>query len=234
VYVTMYMASKPWSDERVRTAVKLASGRSEIFNAVFRQLGTADWDACVPEGDQYYPPQLVGRQQNIAQAKQLLAQAGYPNGLDVELLTSPVVGGMTDFAVVFKQTVAAAGINVTIKQWSPATYYSQVWLIKDFYVDYLFRRHPADYLNLLYTTNATWNETHIKDARVDQLTLAAYRELDPAKQRAALQQAVLYVAEHGGNMIPCFGNRIHTAVKTIQGVEMNATRGPLFHQAYLA
>jgi len=72
---------KPFDDVRVRQAVKLADNRHEILKTAYQGNGVLTTDTPCPSTDQLYPAALGVRPQEIAQAKALLAQAGFPHGL---------------------------------------------------------------------------------------------------------------------------------------------------------
>ncbi|TGS04794.1 hypothetical protein EN852_035700, partial [Mesorhizobium sp. M2E.F.Ca.ET.209.01.1.1] len=84
--------------------------------------------------------QSASLEENIAiengHNEKLLAEAGYPNGIDIELGTSESFGGMVDLAVAFAGILAPVGIRVTVKQHPPSTYWDQVWLHGAMYVTY--------------------------------------------------------------------------------------------------
>lgn len=50
-------------------------------------------------------PQGAASEFSIEKAKSLLAEAGYPDGLDIELSTSNVTAGMLDMAQAWQQVV---------------------------------------------------------------------------------------------------------------------------------
>jgi peptide/nickel transport system substrate-binding protein len=73
-------AKSPWHDERVRRAANLAMNRKDINDAL--TLGYSKLtNSIVPDTFDFYwqPPEPV---YDPAKAKQLLAEAGYPNGFD--------------------------------------------------------------------------------------------------------------------------------------------------------
>jgi peptide/nickel transport system substrate-binding protein len=71
----------PWHDHRVRQAATLAINRAEINKAITFGYSKLTNNAFVPPHFEFYwkPPEP---QYDIAKAKQLLAAAGHPNGLD--------------------------------------------------------------------------------------------------------------------------------------------------------
>ncbi|HEX2173260.1 MAG TPA: ABC transporter substrate-binding protein [Dehalococcoidia bacterium] len=82
----------PFHDIRVRQAVSLALDRDAINQAEYLGLAqpVLNW---VPDN---WPGGITGPapEHNLARAKQLLAEAGYPNGLDVDQIT-PITGSET-------------------------------------------------------------------------------------------------------------------------------------------
>jgi peptide/nickel transport system substrate-binding protein len=71
----------PWHDERVRRAVSLAIDRKSINDALTLGHSLISGNAFVPNNFEFFwqPPAPV---YDPGMAKQLLSQAGFPNGLD--------------------------------------------------------------------------------------------------------------------------------------------------------
>jgi peptide/nickel transport system substrate-binding protein len=85
--------SKPLADVRVRQAINHALDRKAIVKAMFDTYGrpttqTSNGDGYSPALDDAYPYDPV-------KAKALLAQAGYPNGFTLPVLSTPVFSGDT-------------------------------------------------------------------------------------------------------------------------------------------
>lgn len=102
--------SKPLADIRVRRAINLAIDRTAIVKALFGAYGRATTQTT--NGDGYVPALDDAYQYNPTAAKTLLAQAGYPNGFTLPVLSTPVFSGDT-------MTQAIAGqltkVGITIK-----------------------------------------------------------------------------------------------------------------------
>jgi peptide/nickel transport system substrate-binding protein len=232
-YIVMDSSKPPFGDNRVRMAVKLATGRNLVVNTAYHGYGTATSDVPATPKDPFFPPKLGVRKQDFAQAKQLLAAAGYPNGIELELFASPITGGIMDMAVTFAESVKPAGINVKIQQWPVDTYWDQVWLAKPMFVSYLNHRHPSDRLALTFASTAPWQETKVKSKGIDDLLAQALATPDLKKQQRLFQQALLIVANEEGNVIPAYADRLFVAKKKLRGVESTWLQGVRLHKAYL-
>jgi len=103
----------PWADRRVRQAMNYAIDKQAIIDELFAGQGTvangdtpvAAWDSVPPYP---YDPE---------KAKELLAEAGYPNGFDMVMKTFTTTPGaelplMAEAAALY---LAEVGINVTIE-----------------------------------------------------------------------------------------------------------------------
>lgn len=193
--------SKPFDDPRVRKALRIAANRQALLElAVGADGGSTSCDNPVGPKDQY---RATGQTcpQDIAGAKALLAQAGFPNGLDVELFTSTVESVWPTIAEAYQQQVAPAGIRVKITSVPTDGYWTQIWRKKDVVLT-RWNERPADaFFNEIYRTGAPWNESALSDPKLDDLLASARRELDFDKRRAIYVQAQDEVWENGATLV---------------------------------
>ncbi|MCX7790948.1 MAG: ABC transporter substrate-binding protein, partial [Chloroflexaceae bacterium] len=154
--MAMHTRQPPFTDPRVRKAMKLVIDREAMVRTVLSGYGQVASDHPVWPGDQYFLD--ISRKPDIAQAKQLLAEAGYANGLDVTLYTSSIDTYMIPMTVAYKEMAAEAGINVTIKQESADGYWNDIWMQVPFCCSSWGERQADQVLNevfrscLLYTS----------------------------------------------------------------------------------
>ena len=108
---------KPWSDVKVREAVFYALDYDAIQKVVFNGTGTRALSAVSLDiiGGVDVNPAAT----DVARAKRLLAEAGFPDGMDVELTYSSNWWWEEQLAVQAKDSLAKAGIRVTLKQITP-------------------------------------------------------------------------------------------------------------------
>jgi peptide/nickel transport system substrate-binding protein len=227
--LVMDCSVKPFSDERVRTAFKLAMQRDIAIDSVYHGLADPTSDIVVPSGTDFYPPDLGVRPYDPEQAKSLLGQAGYPDGIDVELMTSQVVSGMSDLAVTYSQTAKAAGIRATIKQAAPETYWDKVWLTRPFYTTYWQSNFPPDSLWFMYGPNATYNEAKLKIDEFTDIFGQILRTDDKAAQIDLTQRAQAIAADKWGHIIPGVVRSPWLASTKLHGVQGD----PTYHRVKL-
>lgn len=197
--------AKPFDDVRVRRAIKLAVDRKLILDTVYQGNGTITPDVPVPPGDPIFPTELGDGAQDIEAAKTLLAEAGYPDGIEFELFTSPLLPGMVDLAVVFAESVKPAGIRVSVNQWPTSTYWDQIWLKRPAYIDYMNRRNAHDAMDLTFANGSPYNGSHFDpDGSLREAITVALGEPDKAKQDALYKAALTRVALESGTVIPCY------------------------------
>lgn len=108
-YVTMNTQMKPFDNPKVREAVSYAFDRSFLLKLVAGQGQVAN--EYLPPGITGYTSDKLVHDQDIAKAKQLLAEAGYPNGFDTTMYswnTSP----WTALLPQLQQDLAKIGVKV--------------------------------------------------------------------------------------------------------------------------
>jgi len=99
------------NDPKVRQAIEYAINKQEIADAL--GYGGMKPNNQVPfTGNPAFNPKIPTREFNPAKAKALLAEAGYPNGLKLHMV-SETAG--QDFAVMFQSYLANVGITLEIE-----------------------------------------------------------------------------------------------------------------------
>jgi peptide/nickel transport system substrate-binding protein len=117
-YIGINLQREPFSDIRVRQAIALSLDREQLCEAGFFGLCATIQGPVGPGSPWFYDYAPYG--QDIEQAKQLLADAGYPDGFEMELLPTVQYGETVRAAQVLQQQLAAIGIEATINapEWS--------------------------------------------------------------------------------------------------------------------
>jgi len=106
--------SPPLAKIEVRQAMMYGIDRDAMAKSLFGSY-SAGYDAQVLKGSVGYSDQLVGQYSyDPAKAKQLLAQAGYPNGFDLPIIVNLTGVGESKAAEAFAAEMANLGINVKI------------------------------------------------------------------------------------------------------------------------
>jgi peptide/nickel transport system substrate-binding protein len=225
--VRMRSDRKPFSDVRVRQAFKLAVDRSAILAAAYNGLGVSGRDT--PFGPAYgdYYLDVPEPARDVAKAKQLLADAGYPNGLKVTLVAQQA-GPVPAMATILQQQLADAGITVDIQNVTPDVYYGadNMWLNVDFAItDWGARAYPQPYLDLAYVTGAIWNESHWNDPELDTLSKQAASETDHAKRADLYKKIEQIFIDRGTIIVPFFANGLWAATSKLQGLKPGSYLG---------
>lgn len=204
----------PFDNADVRQAMKLVVDRPFAVQAVLQGHGVPANDHPVWPGDPYALAEE--RPQDLEAARELLAGAGFPDGLTVELFTSDIQGPMASLAVVYKEMAAAAGINVDVKQTPADGYWNDIWMNKPFCTSSWGERPADQVLNEVFRAGATWNESFWEDAEFEQLLDDARREIDADVRRGLYQEAQQRLMNGSGNIIPFFTTDLRALSSRVQ------------------
>lgn len=116
--------AKPFDDPRVRRAIGYAIDRQVVINTAFDGFGSPVWGLGIPEG---YPAYDAEKAQyfshDLEQAKALLAEAGYPDGFEVRMVSSSQYSFHQNTAVAVQAELAKIGIkvNLDLSDWATRT-----------------------------------------------------------------------------------------------------------------
>lgn len=117
-YMAFNTQKKPFDDVRVRRALNHAIDKQAIIKAAYGELGTAAY-APIPPTMWAFNPDITRYEFDIAKAKALLAEAGYPDGISAELLVLPVTRPYNPqgqkVAEIMQQQFAKIGVTIKLQ-----------------------------------------------------------------------------------------------------------------------
>lgn len=191
---------KPLADPKVRQAISYAINRENVIKAAFLGRGVPITGFVLNEGWLGYDPSLDGYfEYNPEKAKQLLAEAGYPNGFDVKLLASSSYSMHEQTAICVQNDLKAVGINVTLDLPDWATRMDKVGKQDfDMFVNAMSGEFgDPDWLtNYLYSGEPTYNTSAwFADSETDKLLDEARVTLDDGKRDELYKRLAARVLE---------------------------------------
>jgi len=217
----MHFNEEPWTDPRMREALKLTLDRQAYVDTLY--LGYAiqgDDHPIAPGMYPLAPAEQTPRQQDYEQAKALLAEAGYPDGIDLTAIyIDPASdGGFTEgFALFLAAQAEPAGIRITMQ---PTPDYWNVWL-DDWGPNYIGisnwaqKNTASEMFNLAYRTGSVWNESHWSNPEFDTLLEEFDRTLDQEARVGQLAQLTELLSNDGPVIVPGFRQDFATMVSKL-------------------
>ncbi len=175
-------ACRPLSNVLVRRAISYALDRRGIIDGAMYGYGTPIGSHFPPANPAYLD--LTGvYPHDIAKARELLAQAGYPRGLSLTLKLPPPSYARRSGEIVASQ-LAQAGIQVKIENLEWAQWLDQVYARHDFDMSIVGHAEPLDYD--IYARDDYY--FGYSNGEFKQLIAALDDSVDPAARRQLLQQ----------------------------------------------
>ena len=225
--INMACDQKPFNDLRVRKALSLCVDREALVGFVALDAGTPGEDVPVNSIYRYYKKQAA-KKPDIAQARRLLAEAGHPDGLDATLVASDNPGTRTQLGVAVREMAAPAGFRINVQTMPHATYLQQVWKKGPFYVGFYNTQQTIDAVfTLLYTSDASWNETRWNNPAFDQLVAEGRRVADDAQRAEIYAQAQDLMYAETPSIIPLFFDLLAAKRAYVKGYVLHP-RGHIF------
>ncbi len=227
---------KPWDDNKVRTALKICQHHEKLLSLVYFNEGLQGQDFHVYQLHPEYCEKPIPKY-DPQRAKQLLKEAGYPNGIDVNL----AVGTWPDvvrYAEVLKQDAAPAGFRVNI-QTMPTSQYWEKWTEVDLGITpWMHRPIGTMVLNLAYITDADgkpvpWNETRWSDPEFSKLLTEANGLINVDERRKVFCKLEDIQQERGSIGIPYWRNAWYVMRKKVKNVNGVPSLYITFNDAWL-
>jgi len=215
--IVMSLAAEPFTDVRVRQAMKYLVDRQAMLQIVLQGQGVIGNDQHLSPGHPF-AADLPPYPHDVAKAKALLTEAGYPDGFEVKMATSQLTASMESAAVAFQEMAKAAGVKIELVN-IPADNYWTEYFNYPMFMSQSTSMPSTDFLftAAFYSTSA-WNESAFKNPTADKLIDAARIEPDIAKRKEMYGQLQKIIQDEGGYIISYFNPVLYAQRKGIEGL----------------
>ena len=213
---------KPWTDPKVRMAMRLGLNKPSFIELALRGLGTLGQDCHVAPVQPDYG-KVPNIDLNVAKAKQLLSEAGYPSGFDTELAVPSDTGWLIAQSQAAIEQWKAIGVRVKLNVMPGAEYWN-VWTKVPFGCSIWYHRPlGVMLLNLAYRTGVPWNESGYSNPEFDQLLNQAGGILEADKRAVVMAKLERILQTNGPMAQPVFEEAFTFMNKKVMGFEMHPT-----------
>jgi len=229
----MNLAHAPFGDPRVRKAFRLAIDPVQAAQIAFGPFATAAEHHHVSPIHPEYAA-LAPWQRDVEGAKALLAEAGYPDGVEVELTIQQNPGHHLRSATAMQEMWKEAGITANINV-VPNPQYWDIWTTAPLGTT-VWAHRPLAVMNLAlaYRSGAPWNESAYADPRLDALLTRAEAVPDPVA-RSEVMAEIQTLMQEEGPIVQTYWRKLLTFTDArVLGFEMHPTYQVFAHRLALA
>ena len=232
--IRMKVTEKPFDDIRVRKAVQKTCDAQRQLDIAHQGLGiVGEHHHVATIHPEYF--KLPPVKQDIAGAKKLLAEAGYPDGIELTCNVGNTNGTWEQNSVaILKEDAAKAGINIKMNV-MPSAQYWDVWTKAPLSLtSWTHRPLAVMVLGLAYRAGVPWNESSYDNPAFDAALTDAESTLDIEKRRAKMEKVEKILQDDAVMVQPFFRSVFTATSENVVGFEMHPTRYYRFHKVSLA
>ncbi|MBQ0016599.1 MAG: ABC transporter substrate-binding protein [Bacteroidales bacterium] len=217
----------PVSDRRIRQAINYGFDRVKMMKYLRNGIGAPGTGGFIPRGLPGHDS-TCGYPYNPSLARQLLAEAGYPNGKGLKTITLSTTANYLDICKYIQQQLQLLGIDIKIDVCPPAALSEQVaqgkspWFRKSWIADY---PDAENYLSLFYSPNrapAGPNYTHFSNQTFDNLYQQSIACANPEQRVQLYRQMDKIVMTEAPVMVLYYDQILHFTHKNVSGLRSNA------------
>jgi len=221
------MDQPPFDNPKVMEALRYASNGENIISRGMRgNAETGDHTHVSPIHPEWVD--LGKFPFDPEKAKAILAEAGYPDGIELEINVKTQPSWELDVVQVMVEDWAKAGINVKI-QTLPASVFWDRWTEYPFsFTAWGHRPLGMMVLSLAYRTGAPWNESSFSDAEFDSLLSDIGGTVDPEGRKEVMAKLMTIMRDRGPIVQPFFMQVATAYNKRVKGMAMHPTKYVFF------
>lgn len=229
----MQVTKKPFDDIRVRRAITLAVDTEAVLRVGYQGRGTiAENHHVCPIHPAY--AELPKQTRDVAKARQLLADAGYTDGLDIQIDVPANPSWESNVCLAIADSLREANIRLKVNI-MPGSAYWDVWQTTPFgHTGWNHRPLDTQILNLAYRSGASWNETGYANPEFDKLLDKASATLDVGKRRELMRQLQKMLQDDAIMLQPFWRSNFSTVNKRVRGLQMHPSFEHHFNKVWIA
>ncbi len=223
-YLAFNHGNEYLSNKLVRQAISHAINKEDILNGALEGLGVTA-DALIPTTVGGHNADVTGYEYDVEKAKALLAEAGYPDGFEIELTyTSP---GYDIYAQIIQANLKEIGITVKLDGKENAAAGEKINAAQHEMA--LSGRGASDgnyYVNVMHSSHLTdgRNQLNLNDPAIDELLNKVF--VTEGEERVAVYKEAQVVAHEEAVVVPLVvANNYYAANKNIEGLGVIPTGG---------
>ncbi|HWR05833.1 ABC transporter substrate-binding protein [Sporomusa sp.] len=225
-YVYLNNKKAPLDNVKVRQALNYAIDHNAIIQGAIKGKGI-QLKGPIPEGLWGYDPNAKGYSLNIEKGKQLLAEAGFAQGLTLKLLYSDYKSFWESEALLLQDNLAKIGVKVELEKIAWATLRDKVdradydLCLGAWSPDYA---DPQTFMTYWYDSRMfglAGNRAFYKNDAVDALLREAEQISDQGARTKLYQQAQAIVLEEAPYILLFQSNSMVAMRKNVQGYVYN-------------
>ncbi len=217
----------PFQAKKFRQALNYSINRQKLIATLKNNIGTPAMSGFAPKGlPSYNEKSVVGYSYNPEKAKQLLAEAGFPNGNGLAPVTLYCDADYVDFCTFMAKEWENVGIKCTVEQLESATlrermakgdlaFFRASWI-----ADY---PDAENFYTIFYSKNLpTPNYTHFKNAEYDRLYEQAIRENNDEKRYDFYHQLDRILVEEAPVVFVFYDQKVRFVSPAVRFLPANA------------
>lgn len=214
----MHVDKAPFDNNDMRMALKYAINRQEMVDKILGGLGSRGNDFPINAAYPLFDDSIEQREYDAAKAAEYYKKSGHDGSPIILRTAAGAFPGAVDAANLFAASANAAGIPLQVKLEPDDGYWSNVWNVEPFCASYWGGRPVQDQMyTTAYLSTADWNDTKFKNAKFDELLLAARGELDAAKRKSEYSEMAHILRDEGGLILPMFNDFVSGVSDVIGG-----------------
>lgn len=242
-YMAINTQHKPLANLKVRQALNYAINRELWLKVGFAGMGLPAESVIAPRVQFFAKQSSPNYRYNPAKAKELLKEAGYANGLQLNLWVSNATTAVR-CAQFFKQQLAQVGIKVKVVPMDSGTRNAKLWSVRDpkkaqydlYYGGWSPSTGDADWaLRPLFATESwvptAYNVSYFSNKKVDQAITDGLATADPSVRAKAYARAQKLIWKNAPIVFLGTPDNLVGRQKDLTGVSMLADGTLLFDQA---
>ena len=197
-------AVKPFDNELVRQAMYYAIGVDEIIDFVCDGAGVATGTCMYPANKNYFMPELAGKYpHDVEKARELLAQAGYPDGFEMSVTIPSNYTQHVETGEVIAEQLKQVGITVDLDLVEWETWYTDAYRAREY--ESTVCAIAADDMTAKemlgrFVSDSQKNFINFNDPEYDEVIAKAAAATDMAEQTELYKRAEEILNERAGSL----------------------------------